>query len=155
MLERLHEAEVALGQMHRLVARQGADDGDVEGANGTLDQGAMARAADAVEDHAGDADARIEARKAEHRCCGGLRLPGNVEHEQDRETKADGKLGGGSLADAPSGTPSNSPMADSTMRRSAPADASWRASSSAGPMAQGSRLRHGAPVAAAWKAGSI
>ena len=87
VLERLHQPEMALGEMDRLVARDGADHRDVERADGAFDRGAMAVAADAVEDDAGDADARIEAGKAEHRCRGRLRLAGNVEHEQDRETK--------------------------------------------------------------------
>ena len=99
VLERLHQAEVTLGEMDRLVAGNGADHGNVEGANGALDRGAMAVAADAVEDDAGDADARIEAGKAEHRRGGGLGLARDVEHEKDRQAKVDGKLRGCALAD--------------------------------------------------------
>ena len=99
VLERLHQAEVTLGEMDRLVARDGADHRNVERADGAFDRGAMAVAADTIQNDAGDANAGIEAGKAEHRCGGGLRLAGDIEHEQDRETEVDGKLGGGALAD--------------------------------------------------------
>ena len=85
--------------MDRLVARNGAEDRDIEGGDGALDRGAMAIAADTIQYDTGDADARIEAGKAEHRGCGGLRLARDVEHEQDRETKVDGKLCRGALPD--------------------------------------------------------
>ena len=157
VLERLHQAEVPLGKMNRLVARNGAEDRDVEGGDGALDRGAMAIAADTIQHDTGDADARIEAGKAEHRGCGGLRLARDVEHEQDRQTKVNGELRRGALPRSrPRSAPSNRPIANSTIRRSASADASWAMlSSSAGPMAQLSRLRQGAFAAAAWKAGSI
>ena len=64
-----------------------------------LDRGAMAVAADAVEDNSVDADAWIEAGIAEHRCGGGLGLARDVEHEKDRQAKVDGKLRGCALAD--------------------------------------------------------
>ena len=99
VLERLHQSEVTLGEMDRLVAGNGADHGNVEGGDGALDRGAMAVAADTVEDDAGDADARIEAGKAEHRRGGGLGLARDVEHEKDRQAKVDGKLRGCALAD--------------------------------------------------------
>ena len=124
VLERLHQAEVTLGKMDRLVARDGADHRNVERADGAFDRGAMAVAADTIQNDAGDANAGIEAGKAEHRGGGGLRLAVNVEHEQDRQTEVDGKLGRGALADRAGPAPSNRPMADSTIRRSAPADAS-------------------------------
>ena len=99
VLERLHQAEVALGEMDRLVARYGADHGNVERGDGALDRGAMAVAADAVEDDTGDANARIEAGKAEHRGGGRLGLARDVEHEKDRQAKLNGKLGGCALPD--------------------------------------------------------
>ena len=99
VLERLHQAEVALGEMDCLVARDGADHRNVERADGALDRGAVAVAADTIQNDAGDADARIEAGKAEHRCGGGLGLAGDVEHEKDRQAKVDGKLRGCALAD--------------------------------------------------------
>ena len=99
VLECLHQSEVTLGEMDRLVARNGADHRNVEGGNGALDRGAMAVAADAVEDNSVDADARIEAGKAERRRGGRLGLARDVEHEQDGHAKLDGELGGCSLAD--------------------------------------------------------
>ena len=85
--------------MDRLVARDGADHRNVERADGAFDRGAMAVAADTIQNDAGDANAGIEAGKAEHRGGGGLRLAGDIEHEQDRETEVDGKLGRCPLAD--------------------------------------------------------
>ena len=85
VLERLHQSEVPLGEMDGLVAGNGAEDRDVERGDGALDRGAMAVAADTVEDDTGDAEARIEAGKAEHRGGCGLGLAGNIEHKKDRQ----------------------------------------------------------------------
>ena len=60
----------------------------------------MAFAADAIEDDAGDAHRRIVRRKTAHECGRRLRLPRHVEHEDDRQAKMRGEIGGGA---APAG----------------------------------------------------
>ena len=57
-LARLHEAEMALGQRDRVVARQRADDRNAERLDRLDREPAMALAADAIEDDAGDAEPR-------------------------------------------------------------------------------------------------
>ena len=53
---------------------------------------AVALAADPVEHHAGDADTGIEAGKPLGHGRDGLRLAGNVEHQQHRQTVEPGEI---------------------------------------------------------------
>ena len=63
----------------------------------------MAVAADPVEDNTRDADARIEVRKTEQDRCCRLRLPRDIEYEQNRQAKLQRKLRGRAVPD-PSST---------------------------------------------------
>ena len=89
----LNEAEVALGQGQRGLARQRAEDGNIEHGDGVGDERAVAFAADAVEDHARDVHRRIVRGKASHQGRGRLRLPRDIEHEQDRQAKMRSEVG--------------------------------------------------------------
>ena len=168
----LHQSEMTLGQDQPGIARYRAKDSDAAGRHGVGDEGAMPFAAHTVEHDPGDAHRLVMSGKPARHRRRGLRLPGDIEHQQHREAEARREVGGRTEAAKPCstvtakrtlrigaplpGAPSNSPMAPSMMTIAAPVAASPRmASSSGGGIAQLSRLRLAAPVAAAWKAGSI
>jgi hypothetical protein len=75
-LVRRHEAEVALRRCHAVVAAERAEHGDAEVGERLAQQLLVVIRADAIEDHAGDLDIRIEGavavhdrgRRARHRC---------------------------------------------------------------------------------------
>ena len=69
----------------------------------------MPIAGDAIEDDAGDAHRRIVCRKTVHHGRGRLRLPRNIDHQHDRQTKMRGKIGGRAA-----------PAAGAAARRTAP-----------------------------------
>ena len=98
MLARLHQAEMALRQSERGLARQRADNRHAECGDRVRDQGAMPFAADAVQDHAGDAHARIVRCEATHQRCSRLRLPRHVDDKDDRQAEMRGEVGGGAAA---------------------------------------------------------
>src|SRR5262245_49471680 len=82
VLAGLHQTEVALGEMHRLLARNGSEDRKAERRDGRFDHTAMPIAADAIENEAGDVSARIMGSKTAHERRGRLRLAGDIENEQ-------------------------------------------------------------------------
>ena len=155
MLVRLHQAEMAFRQGQRRIARHRAEHRDAERRDGVGDERAMALAADAVEHHAGDAHARIVGRKAAHHGGRGLRLPGDIEHQQHRQTEPRREVGG-RAARAPAAPgdaveQAHDAFDDEQVRGSRGASRA-SASSSAGGIAQLSRLssacrsrRHGRP----------
>jgi hypothetical protein len=155
MLAGLDQAEMALRQRQRGIARDRAEEADAECRNGIAGERVMTRTAYTVEDHAGDAHRRVMGGKAAYHGGGGLRLPGNIQHEQHRETEACRKVGGrAGRRESPGApavcAPSNRPMTPSIRRNSAPSAASPASvSRSVGGIAQLSRLTLGAPVAAA------
>ena len=93
MLASLDEAEVTLRQRQRHLARQRAEDGNIERGDSVGDERAVPFAADAVEDHARDVHRRIVRGKASHQGCGRLRLPRDIEHEQDRQAEMRSEVG--------------------------------------------------------------
>ena len=97
---RLHEAEMALGQCDLGVARQRADDRNPHRLNRVDDEPAMALAADAIDDDASDAEPRVVRSAALDRRRRRLRLPGDVEDEQDRHAERGGDVGRGAAAPA-------------------------------------------------------
>ena len=146
MLARLHESEMALGEGERLVARDRAEDRNSQSHGRTGHESPMPLAADAVEHDAADPDLRIVHGETAHQRRRRLRLPRDIDHEQHRQAEAGGEVCGRS---APpwrrASMPSNSPIAPSMTSISAPPAASpMSASSSAGFIAQLSRLRLGA-----------
>ncbi len=98
MFAGLHQAEMALGQSECGLASQRAEDGNIERSDGVRDQRAMPFAADAVQDHAGDAHARVVRREAANQRGRRLRLPRHVDDEDDRQGKLRGEVGGGAAA---------------------------------------------------------
>ena len=94
MLAGLDETEMALGQRQRRLARHGAEDWHAERRDGVGDDGAMAFAGDAIQDHAGDAHRRIVRGKTSHDGRRRLRLPRHVEHEHHRQAEMRGEIGG-------------------------------------------------------------
>ena len=99
-LARLHEAEMALGQRDLVVSGQRADDRDPHRLDRLDDEPAMALAADAIDDDAGDAEPRVIGRAALDDRRRRLRLPGDVEDEQDRKPKRRRDVGRGAAAPA-------------------------------------------------------
>ena len=94
VLAGLHQAEMALGQCQGLVARQRADHRHVQRGDGVGHQHPVPFAADTVEHDTGDADRGVVTRKAAHHRCRRLCLRGDVEHQEHRQTKARGEVGG-------------------------------------------------------------
>src|ERR1019366_4949874 len=80
----LHETQMAFRQADIFVARQGPQNGDSEGLDGSARKATMARACNSIQDHPGDFYARVETGAAMHNGCRCLRLSAGVEHEQDR-----------------------------------------------------------------------
>ncbi len=94
-LLRLHEAEVALRQVYVHRARQCAEDGNPKRFDRFARQPLMARAGDAIEDRAGDFDARIIGRAALDHGRRRLRLAAHVDAEQHRPAELSGDVGRG------------------------------------------------------------
>ena len=68
MLACLHQTEMTLGETDRLVARNGAEDGNAERRDGAFDHETMPVAADAIEHDSVDGDSRVVTGKAtQHR----------------------------------------------------------------------------------------
>ena len=98
MLARLLQTEMALGQVHAFLTRERAEDGNAERRHRLFDQGAMARAAHAVQHDAREVEARIEGGKAVRHRRGGLRLSRHVKHEQHGQIEGPRDLGGRAAA---------------------------------------------------------
>ncbi len=94
MLAGLHQAEMALRQSKRRLARHRAEHRDAEGNNRIRDQRAVLLAGDAIEDDSGDANGRIVRGKTAYDGRRRLRLPRYVEHKHDREREMCGKVRG-------------------------------------------------------------
>ena len=153
---RLHEAEMALGQRDLVVARQRAEDRNPHRLDRVDDEPAMALAADAIDDDAGDAEPRVVSRAALDHRRRRLRLPGNVEDEQDRHAERRRDVGRGAGAPALRRNAVEEAHRGFAERELALAAASAAsAESNLGGMAQESRLTPSRPDAAAWKAGSM
>ena len=120
MLAGLHQAEMALGQCQRLVARQRADDRHAQRGDGVGDQRAVAFAADTVEHDTGDAHGRVVGGKAAHHRCRRLRLAAKRRAPgAPADAKARREVGGRAAAPGQSGMPSNRPMTPSITSSSA------------------------------------
>ena len=91
----LNEAEVALRQIDVGGSRQRAENGDPKRFDRLARQPLMTRAGDAIEDRAGDADARIIGRAALDDGRRRLRLAADVDAEQDRPAEHGGDVGRG------------------------------------------------------------
>ena len=94
MLAGLHQAEVALRQRQRRVALDRADHRQADRLDGVAGQFSVPFAAQPVQHHAGDFHGRIVGGKAFGDGGGGLRLAGNVEHQQHREAVEPCEVGG-------------------------------------------------------------
>ena len=157
VLERLHQAEVPLGEMDRLVARNGAENRECRGwrwrARPRRDGGRCRHDSGRCR-RCGRADRSWQSRAPRRR---------RIAPGPRRRARAGPADEGGRQA-----RPRRPPRSRRCLRRrTGPSPtrrsgdrlrppASWATlSSSAGPMAQLSRLRQGALAAAAWKAGSI
>ena len=155
-LARLHQAQMALGQRDCLVARQRAHDRNAHRLDRLNDEPAMALAADAIDDDAGDLQPLVIGRAALDDRRRRLRLAGNVDDQQDRHAERSRDIGRGAGAPGLAGTPSNSPIeASHSASALCPAACAASAARRLGAMAQESRLTPSRPDAAAWKAGSI
>jgi len=93
VLARLNEPEMPFGQGQRFIAGNDAEHRHARGLHGFRHQDAMALAADAVEQNAGDAHRVIVRAKAARHRGGGLRLAGDVENEQHGKMEARGEIG--------------------------------------------------------------
>ena len=109
-LARLHQAEMALGQRDLVVARQRADDRNPHRLDRLDDEPAMALAADAIDDDAGDFQPLVIGRAALDDRRRRLRLARHVDDQQDRHAERRRDVGRGAAAPALAGTPSNSPI---------------------------------------------
>ena len=99
VLARLDQAEVPLGQRHLGVAVHGADDRQAERARSASRTSASCRAlATWFRIDAGDAHLRVVGGEAAGDGGGGLRLAGDVEHQQHRQAVAAREVGGGAAA---------------------------------------------------------
>ena len=105
MLAGLHEAEMALRQSERGLARHRAEDRNAEPGDGVGDQRAVPFAGDAIEDDAGNAHGGIVRRKAPHHGRRRLRLPRDVEHQHDRQAEMRGEIGGRAAPAVRAGAP--------------------------------------------------
>jgi len=145
---------MAFWQTDFFIARQGPQNRDSECLDGSADKASVTRACDPVQDHPGDFYARVEAGAALNNGSRRLRLPADVEHEQNRPAECRCDIGGRAGAARLSGTPSKSPIKPSQRISSQASPAATPSSPScAGVIAQLSRLKLCLPVAAAWKAG--
>jgi len=86
-LARLHQAQMALRQRDALVARQRAHDGHAHRLDRFDDQPAMARAADAIDDHARDFEPFVIGRAALDDRGRRLGLARHVDDQQDRHAE--------------------------------------------------------------------
>ena len=93
VLRGLHQAEMALGQRERSVARNRAENRNVERGNRLRHEPHMPLAADAVQHHPADPYVTIMRSEAAHQSRRRLRLPGDVDDEQHRQAKPRGKIG--------------------------------------------------------------
>ena len=153
---RLHEAEMALGQRDLVVSGQRAEDRDPHRLDRVDDQPAMALAADAIDDDAGDAEPRVVRSAALDHRRRRLRLPGDVEDEQDRHAERGGDVGRGAAAPALRRNAVEQPHRGFAKRKLAfGRRLSGERGENLGGMAQESRLTPSRPDAAAWKAGSM
>ena len=89
----LDEAEMALGQDEARLPREGAEHRQPDPRQTRLDEAAVARARDLVEDHPRDPDPRIVGGAAERYGGGRLRGARDVEHEEHRPAVARGDVG--------------------------------------------------------------
>ena len=96
----LHEAEMALGQRDLVVSGQRAENRDPHRLDRVDDEPAMALAADAIDDDAGDAEPRVVRSAALDHRRRRLRLARDVEDEQDRHAERGGDVGRGAAAPA-------------------------------------------------------
>jgi hypothetical protein len=94
----LNQAEMAFGQSDGGVPGDTAEDGHAELGHGGLDAVGVAGAAEAVEDHAGDAHGGIVGGEAAGDGGGGLGLAGDVQHQDDGQVIASGEVGGATAA---------------------------------------------------------
>ena len=155
-LARLNEAQMALGQRDRVVARQRAQDWSADRLDGLRDQPAVALAADAIDNDAGHFEPLVISPAALDHRSRRLRLAANVDDEQDRHGERRRHIGRGAGAPA-----CRRHAVEQSHRRFAQ---SKRASSRRLGGKRRQKLgRHGPgievdtsrPDAAAWKAGSI
>ena len=91
---------MALGQRGLLIARQRANDGHADRLDRFTDKPAMALAADAVDDHAGDFEPRVVGYAALDDRRGGLGLTGDVDDQQDWHAERRRHIGRGACAPA-------------------------------------------------------
>ena len=142
----LNEAEMALGQRDSRVAGQGAQHGQPDRLDRRRRQPSVPFAADLVQDHPRDLDARIEQRASLGDGGCRLRLPRDVDHQDDRQPQEGGEVGRGASAAAGPGAPSNRPIEPSAIRMSASAAvAAARPAIRASSIAQVSRFTLGRP----------
>ena len=94
VLAGLHQAEMALRQSERRLARHRAEHRHAERNDRIRDQRAMLLAGGAIEDDAGDANGGIVRGKTAYDGRRRLRLPRYVEHKHDREREMCGKVRG-------------------------------------------------------------
>ena len=97
---RLHEAEMALGQRDLVVSGQRAENRNPHRLDRVDNQPAMALAADAIDDDAGDAEPRVVRSAALDHRRRRLRLPRDVEDEQHRHAERRCDVGRGAAAPA-------------------------------------------------------
>ncbi len=90
----LDEAEMALRQVERGIAQDGADDRQAERLDGLAAQPAVAFAAEPVEHDAGHAHIGVIGGKALGDGCRRRRLSGDVEHQQHRQVVEPREIGG-------------------------------------------------------------
>ena len=84
MLGRLDQSQVAFGQAQIAPARQGAQHRDARPVHSQPDQPVVARAGDAVQDHAGDGQVRLESGESQRGRRRRLRLSAHVQHQHHR-----------------------------------------------------------------------
>ena len=93
VLAGLHQAEMALGQRQRSIARDRAEHGNVEGGDRLRHQPHMPLAADAVQHHPADPHVTLVGGEAAHHGRRRLRLPGDVDDQQHRQAEPRGEIG--------------------------------------------------------------
>ena len=89
----LHEAEMALGQRERSIARDGAENWNVEAGDRVRHEPHMPLAADAVQHHPADPHVTLVGREAAHDSRRRLRLPGDIDDQQHRQAEPRGEIG--------------------------------------------------------------
>ena len=155
-LARLHQSKMAFGQRDVIPARQRADDRNAQGLDRLDREPPVALAPDAIDDGACDPQPRVKCRAALHDRRRGLRLPGDIEDEEDRHVERRRDICRSAAAPGRRRHAVEQPHRGFAQRQRAPGVA-WLASAlrSSGAMAQELRLTPSAPDAAAWKAGSM